>query len=76
MPTPDHPKPQRPDPGSTLVQNEQSSPPSAPPENRPDTKRRSKGGLRFIGMELTIFSAAILIFVIAIVFIVFMALSR
>ena len=46
------------------------------PEDQRPKKSSGKGGLQFIGMELTIFSAAILVFVIAIIVILFFALSQ
>jgi hypothetical protein len=47
-----------------------------PQEHQQPEESRGKGGFRFIGLELTIFSAAVLVFVIAIIVILFFALSR
>ena len=45
-------------------------------EDEQPEKSSGKGGFRFIGMELTIFSTAVLIFVIALIVILFFYFSR
>ena len=44
------------------------------PEDRRDDKSSGKGGFQFIGIELTMFSTAVIIFVIALIVILFFAL--
>ncbi len=60
------------------MENERSTSPK--PRTSRSTQRNdqqsSHKGLRFIGIELTIFSAAILVFVIAIILILFLSLSQ
>lgn len=45
-------------------------------EHRQPEKSSGKGGFQFIGIELTIFSAAVLVFVIALIVILFFSFSR
>ncbi len=46
------------------------------PEDQHPSKSGDKRGLRFIGVELTIFSAAVLVFLIGLSVILFMYFSR
>lgn len=45
------------------------------PEERRDDESSGKRGFQFIGMELTIFSTAVIVFVIALIMILFFVLS-
>lgn len=57
------------------MENDSSEPRPSRSTRRNDQPGRHKG-LRFIGIELTIFSAAVLVFVVALILILFLSLSQ